>query len=231
MSISTGDGMEQTMKHFLTMLILLPALLGATEKTVFREDFEKLIPGQEYKKLGKLWGSSENTMIGGTNESAADGEKSLLFQIDKSKMHGYRLALPDSAGKNMVLEYKFLLDGTGSFGWELRRGASQVLIGWGFGQRGFTAATRIKSNKKRNGRFGMAIDKNIWYSVKLELPGTGSGSDTAKITLTNTGTKVSVSREINWKAPGKNIGFCFNVPAGGGSYRVFIDSIRYFSVE
>lgn len=198
------------------------------ETTLFVEDFEKLASGQPYEKIRHQWGAREGVIQKITDKNAAEGKKSLEFEIGVAKMHGYVLHLPDAPDeKSKILEYQFMFTGNGRFSWELNSNIKQKLFSWGINKGVFFT----RSPNEGKAVILAPVQTDTWYTVRLEIPPSHS-AEKVKLILTNTRTMTSMTKKLCDTIKSKKLSFRLIV--GGNSnenHRIFIDAIRYLYAD
>lgn len=208
----------------------------AADASGWQEGFEQSVPGDQSKVFRKSWGEQGDDAFVISNEVAASGEKSLLFDRTSgtnTRMWGLAAVLPDIKTDWAVLSFSIYIQGAGndanlSFEIRDRQSKSASLASITFKGRNFSLFS---------GGFKSSVDlgvykPQVWYRVSLWLPTQGGTQNKAYAVLEESDGKggwiAGKMQSVNAEAPANAFGtLMIVVPPEKRNFRVFLDDFSF----
>lgn len=233
----------QNSKRFVSLLLGIAMILGnctficAAEGLVWKEDFEQSVPGDQPKGFAKSWGEQGDDAFVISNEVAASGDKSLLFDRTtgtNTRMWGYAAKLPDVQKDWAVLSACLYIQGAGNdatMGFEVRdvKSSASALASFSFRGRKFILSAPGFKKHVDLGEY----KPQTWYRVTLWLPTQQGDQKQVHALLEESDgkggwTQPNKMQSVDAAAPANGFGtLMIVVPPEKRNFRVFMDDFQF----
>ncbi len=217
------------------ILLAAATVFPDSAETLYRDDFESVVPGRAPLKWGRAWGSQGKDLFYVSSERSVSGNNSLMFQrFDSPGQWGAGIRLPSPKKGIQKIEFKFTLDGPADqtrISFEIRdaKQAGLRLLSTSMKRQVLSAHSPVRTDKKKkkgDGTLGR-ISNDRWYQLSFTLPLTPEDGDSALCELTDLATGKHTTAEILFRHPNAGLGSLYlNFPPNTKDYRVFLDDFR-----
>lgn len=214
------------------ILLAAATVFPDSAETLYRDDFESVVPGRAPLKWGRAWGSQGKDLFYVSSERSVSGNNSLMFQrFDSPGQWGAGIRLPSPKKGIQKIEFKFTLDGPADqtrISFEIRdaKQAGLRLLSTSMKRQVLSAHSPVRTDKKKkkgDGTLGR-ISNDRWYQLSFTLPLTPEDGDSALCELTDLATGKHTTAEILFRHPNAGLGSLYlNFPPNTKDYRVFLD--------
>ena len=214
------------------VILLAAAVFSDSAETLYRDDFESVVPGRAPLKWGRAWGSQGKDLFYVSSERSVSGNNSLMFQrFDSPGQWGAGIRLPSPKKGIQKIEFKFTLDGPADqtrISFEIRdaKQGGLRLLSTSMKRQVLSVHSPARANKKKkkgDGTLGR-ISNDRWYQLSFTLPLTPEDGDSALCELTDLATGKHTTAEIPFRHPNAGLGSLYlNFPPNTKDYRVFLD--------
>ena len=217
------------------ILLAAATVFPDSAETLYRDDFESVVPGRAPLKWSRAWGSQGKDLFYVSSERSVSGNNSLMFQrFDSPGQWGAGIRLPSPKKGIQKIEFKFTLDGPADqtrISFEIRdaKQAGLRLLSTSMKRQVLSAHSPVRTDKKKkkgDGTLGR-ISNDRWYQLSFTLPLTPEDGDSALCELTDLATGKHTTAEILFRHPNAGLGSLYlNFPPNTKDYRVFLDDFR-----
>lgn len=228
------------MKTIFSAAVIL-GMMGiahAADTPVWQENFEKSVPGDAVKGWNKSWGEQGDDAFVVSNEVAASGEKSLLFDRTtgtNTKMWGFSTRLPDIQKDWAVFSTCLYIQGAGNdanLSFEIRdiKSRAESLASFSFLNKKFTFFSGDRKSRVDLGEY----KPQTWYRVTLWMPTKEGDQKQAYAKLEESdgkgGWQAGTLQSVPGVAPENGYGILMLVvPKDKRNFRVFMDDFQLAS--
>lgn len=203
------------------------------------QDFDIQVAGQAPIGWRRSWGDQGDDVLMISSERARSGSNSMLVErntANVARLWGLERTLPMLSPGRIVIEINFMAIGPGatsSFSLELRgfQTVNERLLAFAFFNRQVWMQNVAAGRKNSSGTVLADYQSGRWYRLKIILPASLADGANAIAELTDVvSEKLIGSASVEYVLPKKRLGALMFVSSSSGSFQLFIDDFKVYTV-